>query len=437
MKKLGREILNLAIPATLEHILETLVGFLDTWMISSFSLVAVTAVGLANSVLNVYLAVFLAVGIGVTTLVSQSMGSKNLPEARQAVQQGVVLGLSISFILTLLAFFFGENLLLWLGVDEEVLAGSLIFLQIVAASSFAQALIVIFSSILRARGDSRTPLRANLVANLVNVVLDYLLIFGWTFIPSLGILGTAIGTVISRLIATILLYRSLQKTDLALSIKDWAGFRSYGKILGLILPATLERLAMRLGQVLYFGFITVLGTKVFAAHSIAGSIEAFTYMPAYGLATAASVLVGTNLGAKNYGRARQAGFLSSLYGVFFMSFLGIILFFGAESFAGLFTQDREAIRQVVIALHIDAFAQPVLATSLIMAGALQGLGDTKTPFYTTLCGMWGVRIVGVLVLAQYFQLGIAGVWLSILLDLTLRSLLLVKIFDKRLKIYSS
>lgn len=170
--------------------------------------------------------------------------------------------------------------------------------------------------------------------------------------------------------------------------------------------------------------IVGLGTTVYASHMIAGNIESFTYMPAYGLATAAAVLIGQALGKGDILTVRRVAFLSSAYGVAIMSLLGVVLFVGAPSFALLFTKDLEAVRQVVTALRIDAFNQPGLAVSLIMAGALQGLGDTKSPLYSTMIGMWGLRVLGVIVLGQMFGLGIAGVWLSILIDLLLRAIFL-------------
>ncbi len=189
---------------------------------------------------------------------------------------------------------------------------------------------------------------------------------------------------------------------------------------------------MRLGQVLYFSLIVSISAKTFAAHSIAGNIESFTYMSAYGLATAATTLVGNAVGARDYLQAKKYGYSAAKYGVIFMSLLGVILFFGAPFFASLFTSDQEALRQIVIALRIDAFAQPGLTISLITTGALQGMGDTKSPLYSTAFGMWGIRVVGVIILSKYLGLGIAGIWLSIAIDLYLRSLFLVYKFNHNL-----
>ncbi len=250
------------------------------------------------------------------------------------------------------------------------------------------------------------------------------MIFGFGSWDGLGILGTALGTIFARLLGCYLLTREVQRSELALSFQKSRLRKDYQELVHLTIPAALERLVMRLGQVIYFSLIVALGTTVYASHMIAGNIESFTYMPAYGLATAAAVLIGQSLGKGDISTVRKVAFLSSAYGVVIMSLLGIVLYFGAPNFAQLFTKDIEAIHQVVIALKIDAFNQPGLAVSLIMAGALQGLGDTKSPLYSTAIGMWGLRVVGVIVLGQILGWGIAGVWLSILIDLFLRAIFL-------------
>lgn len=267
-------------------------------------------------------------------------------------------------------------------------------------------------------------MKMSLLTNGFNVVLDYFLIFGIGSWSGLGIVGTALGTVLARLLGTVLLYRKVQQTDLAVDLKQLFHLGSTKEMVDLTLPAAAERLVMRLGQVVYFSLIVGLGTTVYASHMIAGNIESFTYMPAYGLSTAAAVLIGQALGKGDILTVRRVAFLSSAYGVAIMFLLGTILFFGAPSFALLFTIDPDAVRQVVTALRIDAFNQPGLAVSLITAGALQGLGDTKSPLYSTAVGMWGLRVLGVVVLGQMLGLGIAGVWLSILIDLLLRAIFL-------------
>lgn len=426
------KILALAIPATIENILQTSVGFIDALMISKIGLVAVTSVGIANTVLNVYLALFIALGVGASALIAQKIGAKRPDEAQTVTNQAVVLTVVVSLLLGIISIIFGESLLRVMGASEAVLQESLRFFTAVGGGTLFMGLMTIFGSILRATGDTKSPMKISVVVNIGNIVIDYILIFGLGPIPALGVLGTAIGTVLSRVLGCWLLYLKVQQSQSPVDPMTLFNAGNYRPLVNLSIPATLERLVMRLGQVLYFGLIVSISAKTFAAHSIAGNIESFTYMPAYGLATAATTLVGNAVGARDNQLAKRYGYSAAKYGVIFMSLLGVILFFGAPFFAGLFTSDQEALRQIVIALRIDAFAQPGLAISLITTGALQGMGDTKSPLYSTAFGMWGIRVVGVIVLAKSLGLGIAGIWLSIAIDLYLRSLFLVYKFNHNL-----
>lgn len=426
------KILALAIPTTIENVLQTAVGFIDALMISRIGLVAVTAVGIANTILNVYLALFIALGVGASALIAQKIGAKRPDEAQKVTNQAVMLTLAVSLLLGIISIVFGESLLRVMGASEAVLQEALQFFMVVGGGALFMGFITIFGSILRATGDTKSPMKISVVVNIGNVVIDYILIFGLGPIPALGVLGTAIGTVLSRGLGCWLLYRKVQQSESPVDHASLFNSGNYRPLVNLSIPATLERLVMRLGQVLYFGLIVSISAKTFAAHSIAGNIESFTYMPAYGLATAATTLVGNAVGAGESQQAKRYGYSAAKYGVIFMSLLGVVLFFGAPFFASLFTSDQEALRQIVIALRIDAFAQPGLAISLITTGALQGMGDTKSPLYSTAFGMWGIRVVGVIVLSKYLGLGIAGIWLSIAIDLYLRSLFLVYKFNHNL-----
>ncbi|WP_314576022.1 MATE family efflux transporter [Enterococcus gilvus] len=430
---LGKRILDLAIPATIENVLQTLVGFVDTLFVSKIGLMAVTAVSVANSVLNVYLAIFIAVGVGTSSLVAQHMGAKQPEKAAVVARQSTFLAILTGAVFGLITLLFGRPILGLMGASATVMVYSQTFFFVVGGASAFLSIMTIFGSILRATGDTKTPMKVSIVVNLLNVGLDFILIFGLGPIPALGVLGTAIGTTISRALGCIILYQRIQKSPVAFRMDEIFSISNFKPLINLSIPAALERLVMRVGQVVYFGLIVAIGAKTFAAHSVAGNIESFVYMPAYGLATAATTVVGASIGANDLVQAKKAAYLSAKYGVIFMSFLGVILFFGTPYFARLFTNDASAISQIVTALRIDAFNQPGLAISLITTGSLQGMGDTKSPLYSTAIGMWGLRIIGVIGLGQYLGLGIAGVWLSIGIDLYIRSIYLSYKFRKNIR----
>ena len=314
MKKLKEnKVLSLAIPATIENILQTLVGFIDTLMISRIGLLAVTAVGVANTILNVYLAVFIALGVGSSALIAQYLGANKEKESQKVTNQSVVLATGVGLVFSLGSLFLGEPLLATMGASAEVLTYSKQFFYIVGGSSVFISLMTVLGSILRATGDTKTPMKVTAVVNIGNIILDYILIFGLGPIPALGVVGTAIGTAISRLMGTILLLNRVQKSSSPIDFLTIFKKSNYQSLINLTIPATLERLVMRLGQVLYFGLIISIGAKTFAAHSIAGNIESFTYMPAYGLATAAATLVGNSIGAKDLPKANHYAYSSAKY----------------------------------------------------------------------------------------------------------------------------
>lgn len=432
-----KKLIKLALPATVENILETSVGFIDSLMISQIGLFAVAGVGIANAILNVYIAVFIALGIGTSSLISRYIGADKSEKAKLIAKQSLLLAIVSGLCLGLVSLLIGPQLLKLMGATEQTFNYSLQFFSIVGGGSVTIATMILLGSILRALGDTKSPMKIGLITNILNIVLDYILIFGLGPIPALGVAGTAIGTLVARLLGTILLYRKVQSTVLSFSFRSIFQRSNYQELLNLSFPAALERLVMRLGQVLYFGLIVAIGAKTYSAHSIAGSIESFVYMPAYGLATAAATLAGNSIGKKDYVETKRVAFYAVKYGVIVLSILGIGLFFGTPYIAPWFTTDAEAIKQIVIALRIDAFNQPGLAISLILAGVLQGMGDTKTPLYSTAFGMWVTRILGVILLGNTLDLGIAGVWLAIGMDLYVRSLFLIYRFRRNIQILNN
>jgi len=270
--------------------------------------------------------------------------------------------------------------------------------------------------------------------NFIHIALDYIFIFGFMGIPGLGVAGAALATVIVRIIGTIALFIYIKKSKVSFTLFGSNSKADSYSILKLSTPAAIERLIMRLGQVLYFGLIVKIGADTYAAHTIAGNIETFSYMPGYGLAIAATTLVGQSVGAKRSKDAYQYGMITTAIAVAFMSFVGILLYFLSPWFATWFTTNQNAIDMVVTALRIDAFAQPALAVGLVLAGALQGAGDTKSPMYSTAIGMWVIRVIGVYVFGILLDMGIAGVWLSIAIDLYVRAIFLLYRFRNNKRI---
>ena len=424
MKGKKEEIFQLALPAAVENILHALVGFVDTWMISKIGLIAVTAVGMANNLMMVYLAVFTALGTGTSSLIARSIGAGKKEKTKEFFIQSTVLAILSGAVFGIATLLLGGKVLEIMGAEGEVLREGKLFLYVVGSASVFISLLTSLAAVIRASGDTKRPMIVNTLVNIFNVGIDYILIFGWGFIPPLGVLGTAIGTVISRALGCFFMFQVLKKKGFSLSLKEIYTNTNYKELIFLSISAALERLVMRLGQVLYYSLIAMIGIKTYAAHVIAGNIESFFYMPAYGLSTAAAILMGNCFGRKD--KEEGLEYLKSIIGISIIIAVisGMILYLFGTKAAFVFTEDLEAVAKITTALRVDAFAQIPLALGIVFTGALQGIGDTKTPLYSTIIGVWGLRVVGIYVMGMVFGMDILGVWLAIAFDLTIRAAIL-------------
>ncbi|WP_154319722.1 MATE family efflux transporter [Metabacillus idriensis] len=413
-----KTIFLLAIPAVIENFFQTILGFVDTLFVSKLGLVEVSAVGVTNAILAVYFAIFMSIGVAANVFVAKHLGANEKEKANLVCQQSILLAAVIGIIFGFISLFFAKPLLQLMGVEDQVLSSALTYFKIVSIPSILISLMFVLGSILRGTGDTKSPMKVSIMINLLNIALNYVLIFGFFFIPAMGLAGAAYGTVIARLIGVIGLFVFLSKSkDISFDFSKWKLDRNMQwKIISLGTPAAGERLVMRIGQVLYFGLIVALGTKTFAAHQIAGNIEVFSYMIGYGFAAAATTLVGQRLGANDVAGAKKYANFSILLGTGIMALFGVFLFLLGEWTAYFFTNETSVIHEIKIALQIDAFIQPVLAVVLILTGVYQGAENTKFPMYSTAIGIWVIRTIGVYLLGIYFGWGIAGIWIAIGFD---------------------
>ncbi len=424
----------LAIPAIIENISQVMIGVVDVYFVGRLGTEAIAGVGVTNLTMNVYIAFFLALGIGTTAVVSRAIGGKNLKKAGHAVKQSVIMTGIIGGIFGILNLIFARRILLLLGAEEGVIAYAIPYFLAVAVPSVFLGLSMVLASALRGAGNTKSPMKIGIFANVVNAVLDYVLIFGIFNFGGLGILGAGLATTFSRILSVVLLVHTLNKEKGKIHVaffEDWKlDLKMFKTLTKISIPAAVERLIMRSGQLVYGGMIIKIGTEAYAAHNIAGTIETFSYLPGMGFGVAAATLVGQNLGKEDKDEAQRAGLMSYLMATLFMVIIGGVFYIFAPFLAGLFSEDPAVIDQVVRVLRIIALFQPFLAITLVTTAALQGAGDTKFPMYSSLLGIWGVRVVGVYILSIRMDYGLAGVWTAYAIDITLRGIILMIRFLK-------
>ena len=435
MKENTRRLIDYSLPAVFENILQTSVGFVDSVLIAKISLVAVSAVSLVNGVMAVYQAVFIALAVAVATVVSNAAGARASKAVSENVRQSIALSLMVGVILSLLSLVLAHPILRAMGASGDILQQGIIFFRVIAGTSVLIVLMTVLGQLIRTAGQTRTPLTINLIVNILNFCLDFILIFGLFGFPRLGILGAGIGTALSRLIGVGLLFHKLQQISHRLQgpifSRDQHIFKT--EIVKRAFPIMGERLMMRLGDIVIFVIIIAYGSKVFAGNAIGETITAYNYLPAFGFATGASILIARAYGAKDHLEIRKLTKTSFVMTTIISTLVGGIIFAFSTFILNFFTFDAVAVSAAQVVILISFVSEPIVAGVIIYTAALQAMGDAKTPFYATMFGMWVIRIGIAWLLGTAFGWGIWGVWIATVLDNIFRLIVLKLVYECRIK----
>lgn len=310
-----------------------------------------------------YVGVFIAVSAALSVFLSRAIGAKDHERSRSAIWHGLLIAVTIGLVLAAVSVLWAIPLLHLMGAYGELLQEALPYFRTVLGMSPLIALFTAQSASFRAIGDTKTPLRVGIEMNVFHVVLDYVLILGIGPIPGWGIVGAGWAMVLARMYASIRLWFMSRRVDvLRLTSKDMA-FRPsmVSSMIRFAIPAALERLSMRLGQVLYFGLIVRMGVDVYAAHNIAGTITTFSSTIGNGFATAATATIGQAIGSGNDVEASEYRRSSYIQSAVLMTSVTAVLCATSPWFGLLFTHNHKVIHLLTVILAIDIVSQPFLA----------------------------------------------------------------------------
>ncbi|WP_373231849.1 MATE family efflux transporter [Cohnella sp.] len=415
--------LVLAWPAIVENFLQSMVGFVDSLFISKLGLIEVAAVGVTNAILQIYFAVFMSVATATAVFISRSIGEQDKEKSKVIVSHALILTSCIGIIFGFLSFFFASDLLSLMGASAAVVDVGSSYFRIISIPSIFIALVFTMGAILRGTGDTKTPLHAGLWMNLIHIVLDYILIFG-LFFEGFGLTGAAIATVLSRMIGVGLLLRGMNRKNLLppLDLRLWSIQTDlFLRIVRIGIPAMLERLFMRSGQILYFGMIIRMGTDIYAAHTLTGNFTLFSTIVGSGLAVATTTLIGQNTGSGKLDHVKRYGNIAISLTSIIMTGVLLIVWLCSFGAAEWFTTNSEVIHLMIAVLLIDLIAQPATGIVTSLTAILQAGGDTKYPMYVTWIGIWAIRTLGVYLFGVYWGWGLIGAWSAIALDNYIRA----------------
>lgn len=409
-------IVMLAWPIFLEQVLVSLVQSVDTAMVGSLGANATAAVSITQNPINLINSVILALGVGFTTMIARAVGAKQYEYSRLLIRQSIVVVIGLGIPLSALCFALSRKIPIWMGAAPEILDDAQTYIRIIAFSMLFRSLLMVLTAIFRGFGDSHTPMLVNIGINLLNVVGNFFFIyqtrevtaFGHSFTvwgAGMGVGGAALSTTLSGILGSVVLLiicfmprSGPMRIFLNESFRpSWETLREVSRV---SLPVMFERFTTSGAFVMTSAIIASLGTVSIAANSLAGQAESLSFMPGFAFGTAATTLVGQSLGAGNEHLARKYVKLSCIIGSVVMFFMSCVLFFGADAIISIFTPDQRVIELGGKLLRILAFIQVPQMLAMVYSGALRGAGDTRSPFLITLFSMWGIRIVGSVIVVK-------------------------------------
>ncbi|NLJ59693.1 MAG: MATE family efflux transporter [Firmicutes bacterium] len=421
-----KQVLELAGPSLVEMALVTFVNMADMIMVGRLGPAAIAAVGLTNQPVFFAMAAFIALNVGTTAVIARAIGAGEDDVANDAMRQSLMLVVIMGFLVSVLGFVFAGNVLRFMGAESDVLPLGISYMKIIASGGVFMVVSMSLTAALRGAGDTKSPMKANMVANVSNVIGNYLLIYGKFGFPKLGVPGAALATTIARLIAFILLLRVVISGNSHLHLQG--RFRLNRQLLERIIrvgmPSAIEQVVLRGGQLTYVRVVASFGTTVIAAHQIGMNIMSLSFMPGMAFAIAATTLVGQGLGAGMPDVAEDWAKETRRLGTIVSGCMALVFILFGKYIAMLYTNDPEVISRTAVVLRILGLVQPAQSTQFILAGGLRGAGDTKWPLYSTAVGVWVFRVAVGYLLAVVMGMELVGAWMGMAVDQIARSVII-------------
>ncbi len=423
-----QKILKLSIPAAINSLLDMLAVITDLIMVGRISAFAVAAVGLGLQSLMLVFAVLTVLHVGTSALLSRFVGAGRMKRASIGLSTLLRFALLLSIPAMLLWYFFASNIYVWFGTAPQVVALGESYVQMLTWMMPFIFMKLVFVSALNSAGDTKTPMKVKIFTIVLNVVLNYLLIFGKYGFPELGVLGAAVGTVIVNALE-FLVYVYLYLKNKTPYIPVWHYSKSLlSRALKVGIPASIER-GLTFGSFMLFTIVIAhYGTAVLAGYQIGLRVEGLAFMPGIGFTIAAMALMGQGLGAKKPEQAKEDVLLVLKYTSGFMFILSFFMIFMPEKIVWLFTDDAATIQEASLYLRIVGFSQIPLAFNFVLSGALRGAGDSRWTMKMNLLSLWLVRIIPAFLLSWYFH-NILFVYLAMISDTFVKAAFLWRRFN--------
>ena len=379
----------------LEMVLESLFAVVDVFWVGRLGADAVATVGLTESLLSLVFAVGLGLSLSTTAMVARRIGEKDPEGAAVAGVQAIAIGLASSALIGIPCYFYASRLLQLMGASPQIVLVGSGYARIALAGSGAIMMLFLNNAIFRGAGDAAIAMRLLWVSNIINLILDPCLIFGWGPFPKLGVTGAALATLTGRSIGVFYQFYRLLRGSVRIRIlrrQVHLDFTIFLRLLRVSLTGILQFAIADVSWIALVRIVSVFGSAALAGYTIAIRIVIFVILPSWGLSNAAATLVGQNLGAKQPERAEASVWRTGFYNMVFLGAIGIVFILFSMPVVRLFTNDPQVVPLAAACLRILSYGNIAFAYGMVMLQAFNGAGDTLTPTLVNLVGFWFLEI---------------------------------------------
>ena len=427
--KLSRQLAALAGPIFVETLLVMMLGAVDTFMLSRYSDNSVAAVGVVNQLMNLVFLLFEVISLGTSILCSQYIGAGQREKVIQTVGTSLLFNSIFGLLVSVALLFFAEDLLLLMGLRPNLMADGLPYMQIVGGLAFLQAISLSLSASLRSADKAKYPMYVSMVVNVLNIIGNYIFIFGKFGMPALGVEGAAISTSFCRLVSVIILFVVLFKKHIPAFPKElftpfpWIELKNLLKI---GIPSAGEHISYSLSQIVITYFINIISNQALATRSYVTNIVMFTFIFAISIAQGGAILIGHLVGMKKIQAAYIIGKRIMRMGATMSVSLALLTALFGKQILSLLTSDPWIITTGASILWVEVLLEHGRALNFFGVNALRSTGDIYFPVNVGITVMWTVQVIGSYVLGISMGWGLVAMWAVFALDENIRGFIFVR-----------
>jgi putative MATE family efflux protein len=429
-----RSLITLAAPIVIANVLQAAYGIIDAFWVGRLGGAAVAAVSVSFPL--IFLSISLGMGLAMagSTLIAQYFGARNQEMVDHVAAQTSLMVVLVSVVLGVIGFVLAPLLLHAMAVQPDVYDGALGFMRVSFVGLVFNFFFFMFQSIMRGVGEATLPVWIVAGAVVLNFLFDPLFIFGYFGLPHMGVMGAAVATLATQMLAALIGLAILFHGKYGIHL-NWGDFKPdfafIRRAFFLGFPASIEMSARALGLMVMTFLITSFGTLAIAAYGVGSNVLQVVMIPAMGLSMAVATLVGQNIGAGNLARASQIGRLGALIGFWALTAMGVLVFLFAPALVAFFVpEDPGVIAAGAIFLHTISLAWGFLGVQLALTGVLRASGNMVIAMVLTLVSTWVLQFPIAYVLSKHTPLGVNGLWWSLPIAQIVIALITIGVYAK-------